>query len=85
MSTIVFMGLSGGLPARIIHDALRREHPTAMGEAVTDLHPSSAGRAIRSTVCFTVSTDTETEFSAGRARETGSFSKERVTRDVRRE
>ena len=31
-----------------------------------------------------VSTNTETEFSAGRVRETGSFSKERVARDVRR-
>jgi len=29
--------------------------------------------------------DTETEFSAGRARETGSFPKGRVARDVRRE
>jgi len=45
--------------------------PNSGGEAVTDLHPYPPGWAISSTVCFTASTDSGTEFSAGRVRETG--------------
>ena len=54
------------------------------GQAVSDDHPCSWSGAIRNTLCFPASTHTETEFSAGRARETGSFPKARVARDVRR-
>ena len=59
--------------------------PNTSGQAVTGRHPCSRSGVIRSTVCFAASTHTQTEFSAGRARETGSFSRERVARDVRRE
>jgi A/G-specific adenine glycosylase len=40
--------------------------------------------AARATACRPATDDTKLEFSAGRARETGCFPKERVARDVRR-